>query len=1021
MSLFDLLRRHSRASSRESSPDQAIATFAVDWNAAGVTWTLVGTSLQAAAEGSLSSTTEDQYIVLSMLAELDRAEDSDDGFRMTSWQAAVLSDELAVLLGLPSYYRGNLHTQVRGNTTAPNFAVRIRPLRQQHPEPYSRLGAMMTVGHDNYRLTPPLLQALEATERFEGLELDSRFKDVDSVRLVSELQDAVNRSQVFVPYGLSDDDPLAAELEPPQHRLELDLQHLNQFTSFRPDEVRLSIDPQSDGSLRLNPDLGTGHNPEELLSTMRTGSDTDSSTVLRHGNELVVVDPEPMEAVREIRRVRRIPAEHVPDFYCSPSSFIDKSKVNLELHFSVRVRGIGALVPISLAELSSHGLQWTEHIQDVLEPEALVDLAKDDTSLAEMEDAVALAGRSGSTIAVVDKHLIDVSDATRVRHVLQRATELVRAEETSTDDLAEKTVRVGIHLHDADHDERTLLQLAEAVRLSQPVDYSGLARSPYRHQVDGVDWIVGLMEASLDGPIEHERRIQGAILADDMGLGKTLMALTALREFQRMESRAGDPLSPSLIVLPLTLIEDWEAEIDSTFLGRPLADVVVLQADRDLPAFRYRGTSRESKAPLSKLTAGGMLAESEIRFSLAVGDEAGADRLDVPGRVVITTYETLASYQLSLAQVDWGVVIFDEAQRIKNPETLAARAAKALKARFKLVATGTPVENTLRDLWSLMDTAQTGLLGTWGGFRQEWARMIEEGSPEEQLKYGQRLSELIRPFMLRRIKDDHLTDLPTKTVHSGVSGMGLTEDPTLFRTMPEAQASEYRRTMNRHQTLSKTKGGALKTLQSLRTISLHPGAVTATAVSGQVPNSREQDSARITAAIDILDSIRERDEKAIVFVINKWVQLRLAQWIHARYGVQPSIVNGETSALSTRRRASRRDLVQGFQARPGFGVIIMSPLAAGTGLTVTGANHAIHLERHWNPAKEAQATDRIYRIGQTKDVHIYLPMAIYPDDSIPSFDLTLHQLLEQKTDLKDAVLVPEVKQRDAMKSLGLLT
>lgn len=205
----------------------------------------------------------------------------------------------------------------------------------------------------------------------------------------------------------------------------------------------------------------------------------------------------------------------------------------------------------------------------------------------------------------------------------------------------------------------------------------------------------------------------------------------------------------------------------------------------------------------------------------------------------------------------------------------------------------------------------------------------------------------------------------------------------------------------------------------MRNISLHPHSVRAD--DRLSAGSQEEDSARIAATFNILDSIRDKNEKAIVFVINKWVQRRLAQWIHARYGIQPSIVNGETKAMATKSRASRRDLVQEFQARPGFGVIIMSPLAAGTGLTVTAANHAIHLERHWNPAKEAQATDRIYRIGQTKDVHIYLPMAIYPDESIPSFDLTLHQLLEQKTDLKDAVIVPEINQLDAMKSMGLLT
>jgi hypothetical protein len=1015
MSFLDRFRRQHATPRPHRPVENSNGRFRVTWGHGGVEWTVHGATVEDFADGHLASAVEDQYIVLGMLAELDRARVTEHGFAMAPLQAADLSEELALLLDLPAFYTGRLDTKMQGNTTNARFDIRIRPLRHEHPEPYTRAGAMLTVGDDTYRLTPPLLKAFQAIEEFQALPRTDRYHDVDNVRLIAELQDAKNESRTFVPYGLADDDPLASEAEAPRYPLGIDLHHLDDFTSHRPDKVRLRVEPQPDGSLQLLPDLGSDV-PVDALSTMSPSTMGHSSTVVRHGNDLVIMDPEPMEALREIRRVNRIPAERVPDFYQSPASFLDEGKVDLELHFSVRVKGIGALVPVSLAEITSHGLHWTEDTNDVLEPEALIDLAQDGESLTRIEDAVSLAHTSGSDIAVVDQHLIDVSDHAQVSSVLTRATDNVR-QQAATAEAPVDVVQIGIHLYETEGAGTSLQRTTDAVDLSTPIDLTGLARTPFAHQVEGVEWMARRMEASFEGSLESTDRVQGAILADDMGLGKTFMALIALREFQRMEAQRKLANAPTLIVLPLTLIENWEAEMTDTFVRTPFHDVVVLQAARDLSMFRFRGAGRESQAAVDKLDAFGMLPEDDIQFSLAVGEEAGADRLDTPGRVVITTYETLASYQLSLAQVDWGLVIFDEAQRIKNPETLAARAAKGLKARFKLVATGTPVENSLRDLWSLMDTAQSGLLGTWSSFRQEWGRKIEDGTPDEQDEHGQRLADVIRPFMLRRLKDDHLHGLPQKFIHSGVAGDTAPVDRSLSRTMPDPQASQYQRAMNRHQTRSKTKGGPLKTLHALRNISLHPASLSTDGPA--LPDFRWEDSARVAATFDILDAVRERDEKALIFVINKLVQRHLAQWIHARYGVRPSIVNGETKAISTRGKASRRDLVQDFQARPGFGIIIMSPLAAGTGLTVTGANHAIHLERHWNPAKEAQATDRIYRIGQIKDVHIYLPMAVYPDPSIPSFDLTLHHLLQQKSDLKDAVVKPEVDPSDIIRAMGI--
>jgi hypothetical protein len=156
-----------------------------------------------------------------------------------------------------------------------------------------------------------------------------------------------------------------------------------------------------------------------------------------------------------------------------------------------------------------------------------------------------------------------------------------------------------------------------------------------------------------------------------------------------------------------------------------------------------------------------------------------------------------------------------------------------------------------------------------------------------------------------------------------------------------------------------------------------------------------------------LDEIRKRGEKSIIFIVNKRLQLFLSIALGQRYSLGPlSVVNGDTKAVSKKSSTpTRKSIISDFEARDGFNIIIMSPVAAGVGLTITGANNVVHLERHWNPAKEAQATDRVYRIGQKKEVNVFVPILHHP--VYESFDVNLHRLLSKKTLLKDAVVTPE--------------
>jgi len=218
------------------------------------------------------------------------------------------------------------------------------------------------------------------------------------------------------------------------------------------------------------------------------------------------------------------------------------------------------------------------------------------------------------------------------------------------------------------------------------------------------------------------------------------------------------------------------------------------------------------------------------------------------------------------------------------------------------------------------------------------------------------------------------------------------------------------------------RGQALSALQQLRLISLHPrmGDKDLLRVSGaKAARKAIAESAKLSVVLEQLDRIKAKGEKVILFMVTKQLQITLKLWLSQIYDLDIHIINGDTAAVQKKRDVlTRKKMIEQFEAATGFNIIIMSPVAAGVGLTVVGANHVIHVERHWNPAKEAQATDRVYRIGQTKDVYVHLPAALHPQ--FDSFDVHLNRLLSGKLMIKDAVVTPEpVDEKSMVTSLGL--
>lgn len=999
------LRKRLRARfQRQDDAPTPMLRFAISYDDEGANFITSSEDFALLKQGEGQWDTQEQFLVLQMLAEQGDATTLPNGFAILADDVARLADEEAEILGLPPKFEGGFVADVRRNTTSRDFEIKVRAKLGEDRVPWQRKGPHLTVGPQIFRLSVPALRALVAVEDHSRLTYDERTEPCN-VRLVAELQ-AANAMAKDGPEGVRDES------------FNIRLRPFETLQTVVPDKVGLALEQRPDGSVIVTPDLGPGVDLDALNKRWHHLEGATSGGVVRVEDRLVLLDDKRHAGAMNVLANPHIPARQVPLLVEAPGAFFDEELVDVEFNFGIRVKGVG-LVQQTFEEASSSGISWFEEGDAPLPTETLAHLAKDLTAHQEIERKVEQAQKAGSVLIAVDGNLVDVSDEHEVAAALETSRERLSSATVVSQGENGRPGSVGVILQESPSAGAQQRLNADAAAPPHAVDFASLARQPYSHQREGIEWLTGLMSASLEGRDSSPHRVQGAILADDMGLGKTYMTLVALREFMELEQAKGREVRPTLAVLPVSLIENWEEELSKTFHENPYDDVVVLQGNRDLPRFRLRGAHRETVASPSGLDEEGMLADDAIRLSLRVGENYEGARLDVPGRLVLTTYDALRSYQLSLAQVDWGVVVFDEAQHTKNPEALVTRAAKGLKADFKLLATGTPIENRLQDFWSLMDTAQPGLLGTWREFKTEWVAQIDDAELDQKIQLGRELRELVGPFMLRRVKEDHLSELPSKTIYSAVQDAeNAVWERALGLQMPEDQRRIYDGHLETFRKRIKPgPGAALETVQALRSISLHPKARGPAPIGVDVPALGE--SGRMLAMLTVLDTVRQRDEKAIVFVINKKVQRSLVRWLRDRYGIAVSVVNGDTSAVSKGAGATRRTIIRNFEAKPGFNIIVMSPLAVGVGLTVVGANHAIHLERHWNPAKEAQATDRIYRIGQTRPVHVYLPMALHP--KFDSFDVNLDRLLRQKTDLKDVIMVPEsVEDNEMAASLGLL-
>ena len=472
--------------------------------------------------------------------------------------------------------------------------------------------------------------------------------------------------------------------------------------------------------------------------------------------------------------------------------------------------------------------------------------------------------------------------------------------------------------------------------IQQPPKFEGQLR-PY--QLTGLRWMAFLSKFGI-----------GTCLADDMGLGKTIQ-LIALLQHERIEQGMG--VGPTLLVVPTSVIGNWERELD--------------KFSPEISVHVHHGIDR----PL--------------------GDEFA--EIVAERDVIITTYGLVHRDREALNMISWHRVALDEAQYIKNPPTKQAQSIRALKAWHRVALTGTPVENRLIELWSIMEFLNPGYLGPASTFKRTIARPIEQ---RRDPKRADQLRRMIQPFVLRRLKTDAtvIDDLPDCVQTKEYANL-TPEQAGIYEQVVNKMVSEVERSEG-----IQRRGLVLSTLVKLKQVCNHPGHYAqaghrdgVTLTESSAPGLQSTRSGKSSRLMSLLEEVMAAGEKALVFTQFREMGHLLSAMIQHDLDVDTLFLHGGTPPKR------RQQFIDRFQADDGnVPVFILSLKAGGVGLNLTAANHVFHYDRWWNPAIENQATDRAFRIGQTKTVHVHKFVCT------GTLEERIDQMIEQKMELAENIV-----------------
>ncbi|MEH2306691.1 DEAD/DEAH box helicase [Nostoc sp.] len=458
--------------------------------------------------------------------------------------------------------------------------------------------------------------------------------------------------------------------------------------------------------------------------------------------------------------------------------------------------------------------------------------------------------------------------------------------------------------------------------LPTPTGFTGQLR-PYQER--GAAWLSFL-----------ERWGLGACLADDMGLGKTVQFIAFLLHLKEQDALE----NPTLLVCPTSVLGNWEREVN--------------KFAPSLKILQYHGDKRPK---------GKAFLEAVKKHDL-----------------IVTSYSLLHRDIKSLESVSWQIIVLDEAQNVKNPEAKQSKAVRQLEATFRIALTGTPVENRLQELWSILDFLNPGYLGNKQFFQRRFAMPIEKYGDTASLT---QLRSLVQPFILRRLKSDRdiIQDLPDKqemTVFCGLTG----EQAALYQQIVEQSLVEIESAEGLQR-----RGMILALLIKLKQICNHPAQYLKEATLEQ------HNSAKLLRLEEMLEEVLAESDRALIFTqFAEWGKL-LKPYLEKQLGREIFFLYGSTS------KKQREEMIDRFQHDPqGPPIMILSLKAGGVGLNLTRANHVFHFDRWWNPAVENQATDRVFRIGQTRNVQVHKFVCT------GTLEEKIHDMIESKKQLAEQVV-----------------
>lgn len=705
----------------------------------------------------------------------------------------------------------------------------------------------------------------------------------------------------------------------------------NDFNAYNPvivDKISLEVIPTSDTEITVKPKLlGDAKKFNEQFNDVFNSSQKINQTYPVDGNTFLVIDEEKQESLNKLKDYKKIKGKK------EISDFLDSVELILPgIEYSERLLGWGEY-KLSNLRGDSNNLIWINEVDEAGTSKKKIKYKTDsgenldipeDIDLHTLKERISNATSEGQkevTIPIEGTPKLIVADAHKLYENILMVQEQIFEGNRVREPIKKNNefVLIKTDFEDLEYEEVSKIVKLDNGEMPNHIKESNWDLFDY--QKEGLFWLEALFNSMLKNP---DSKAIGGLLADDMGLGKTMQILTFLSWLKEKGE-----LNKALIIVPVTLINNWSSSR-------------LIEEGREGEIEKYfNGVFN----PLPIRTKNDLLHINDDSFDLVI---ASYD-------IVMSQAKSESTFRSTFGLIDWDFIACDEAQKIKNPSAKRTVAVKSLKGKFKIACTATPIENHMDELWSICDWVIPGTLGSLAAFRKKY---ITQKANTATIVHDELASKL-HGYYMRRTKGEVLKDkLKEKRIH--VYQIPITKEQ-------KAVYSDLIRSYD--------GSNILPLIGKMIGVMTHKDFLTNSITEIDV-ESLENGSNKFTWIREILTEIKNNNEKALIFTPSKWIQRALKKYIDTVFSINSVIVNGDVKGNLRLRE------IESVKKLNGFGVLILSPEVAGYGLTITQANHVIHFSRGWNPAKENQATDRAYRIGQKKDVTVYIPIVSFDRSSI---------------------------------------